>query len=978
MDEIRIRELPQKGSAISLSDLIIIEDEDGTKTIESSAFKSLIQQSLFFDTVEDMKSATLHENDIVRTLGYRNINDGGGAYYLITYSPTDVEDGIYIHYLHTSDTLRAHYIRDTSDINISQAGAYGDGVNDDFTIIQRMLNKGTMVAVPRKTYKVSGSLDVLSNTTIDLNGATIICNSAAAFTIGLDHEAKNITIKNGKFVGINGIELYTMASEITISNCEFYGSDDIVMSKAILINGASNVQIDNIKVGSLGKGEVRYGIYVSNGTGEDNEAHLNYNIQMSNLSIISSMAGINFSGTYIDKNISVVDFSIEGFYRDRTDKEMYGVIVGSNSDSISLSNGKIKNMSTAIVVTGIISAVVGLTDIMADDCDIMYNFASAGSTVHIYGLHRFTGNGYNTAYVFDRITSKIVMQGEFDADRESSKMERYIKTSLVGELVDVVSPIGRNKINVLSIDQLNNDSVTSSIPGYKNISLNLQFSGSITDLKFPSLSGQIVALYSDADGCVLTASTKIRVPSDITLSRFEPVVLRNNAGVWNMVQFGGSSDGTTGGGSGGGVIGTLDPLTIYLGDGTVNKTTYDGSTSKEVQITPSSIGAATKNHKHAVNEISGIPTYTKLPNPNKLIISVNGGETLGEDKFEYDGSEEITVNISGGSGGGSVDLSAYAKKKNLTGTGSISINRKEGTETGTNSVAMGTDNEASKDSSVAMGYLTKATGKYAAAWGNNNTASGEGSTATGLGNEAIGAYSEASGKATSAVGEVSFTMGTGTKAKGNNQFVFGRYNKEDENFVNIVGGGSADSVRSNIYTLDWNGNAVYTGTVTASEPTDDNHLTTKHYVDNTNKNLDNKITDVLTTIGTLSTIVQGFQSGTKITDWNNIKNNGFICTDAYTYDDDESEIPILNCPSSCEGERMIGISMLSFSEEQTYDGDSEIVISGGFVFAFSIDSQFDYNDDNTMCIPMYVRAYIGPDDGWDDWVKLSVGSGDYI
>ena len=83
MDEIRIRELPQKDNSVSLSDLVILEDADGTKTVEATAFKSLVQQSIFYDNIEAMKNATLKEGDIVKTLGYWEKGDGGGAYYQI-------------------------------------------------------------------------------------------------------------------------------------------------------------------------------------------------------------------------------------------------------------------------------------------------------------------------------------------------------------------------------------------------------------------------------------------------------------------------------------------------------------------------------------------------------------------------------------------------------------------------------------------------------------------------------------------------------------------------------------------------------------------------------------------------------------------------------------------------------------------------------------------------------------------------------
>lgn len=981
MDEIRIRELPQKGSSIALTDLIIVEDEDGTKTIEASAFKSMVQQSLFFDTVEDMKSASLHEGDIIRTLGYRNANDGGGAYYLITYSPTDVEDGIFIHYLHTSDTLRAHYIQSDAELNVIQAGAYANGKSDDFSVLQQLLDDKIAVVFPsNKTYKVSGSLEVPSDTTIDLNGSTFICESTAAFCIGLDTEAKNITIKNGKFIGINGIELYTNASEITISNCEFYGSDRVAMSKGIFINGASNVQINDIKIGAISKGEVKYGIYMSNGTGEDGNSHYNYNVQMSNLSIITSIAGIFFSGTYVDKNISVVDFSVEGYYRNRENNEVFGVIVGSNSDSISLSNGKIKNVTTALTVTGIISAVIALTDISVDDCDIMYNFASAGSTIHLYGLHRFTGNTTNNAYVFDRLTSDIVLQGVFDGDRDTSRLAGICKTSMVGDLVDVVSPVGRKKVSVTSLDQLTDESITNTIPGYKNVSLNLEFSGTITELNFPSLSGQVIALYSDVAGCILSNSTKLRVPSDITLSQYEPVLLRNNSGIWTMVQFGGSSDGTTGGGSGGSV-GEIESLSVYFGNNKDPELRYNGKSAKDLYITPAGIGASKLGHTHATNDITGIQNIipTSLKNPNPIKIHVNGGDELGVNYFEYDGTQAVEFNITAsGGGGGTVDLSAYAKKNNFTGTGYFSVNRKDSTEPGDNSIAMGLDSVASKEVSVAIGSEVSATAKAAVALGENTKATAEAATAKGANTTASGRYSETSGKDTYALGQASYAMGTGTNAHGNNQLVIGRYNADDTSgqYVHIVGNGTEAKNRKNIYTLDWSGNGIYIGTVTASEPTEDNHLTTKHYVDAADTNLNSRLTEALATLATLSAFVssaKGFtNTGYEVTDWDDVDANGIVYAD---------QSALNSPPSLMEGSTLIAFAILTFEKVQlvgqtTEEGEQEYesVLNSGMVIGFNPDDSFEVNDDGTMGFPFYIRQV--QYQSWGDWYKVYIGHGD--
>ena len=196
-------------------------------------------------------------------------------------------------------------------------------------------------------------------------------------------------------------------------------------------------------------------------------------------------------------------------------------------------------------------------------------------------------------------------------------------------------------------------------------------------------------------------------------------------------------------------------------------------------------------------------------------------------------------------------LNGYATKNNPVFTGSVSLGRKEGTTVGENSFTTGEDVEASGESSHAEGWSSKASGysSHAEGWsskasgdygphaeGNNTTASGSyGSHAEGNNTTASGNYgSHAEGSGTTASGESSHAEGNNTKASSEYQHVQGKYNIEDKNrkYAHIVGNGAGDAKRSNAHTLDWQGNAWYSGKVTASAaPVEDMDLTTKKYVD---------------------------------------------------------------------------------------------------------------------------------------------------
>ena len=155
-------------------------------------------------------------------------------------------------------------------------------------------------------------------------------------------------------------------------------------------------------------------------------------------------------------------------------------------------------------------------------------------------------------------------------------------------------------------------------------------------------------------------------------------------------------------------------------------------------------------------------------------------------------------------------------------------------------------------SNTTTGTINQAIGAYSHAEGGNliryinnyiampNTASGIASHAEGINTTASYNASHAEGMHSISSGEASHAEGYGTKASSNYQHVQGKYNVEDsqEMYADMVGNGTSDNARSNAYTLDWNGNAVYSGKVTVgSQPTNDNDLATKKYVDDNTSSL---------------------------------------------------------------------------------------------------------------------------------------------
>ena len=191
-------------------------------------------------------------------------------------------------------------------------------------------------------------------------------------------------------------------------------------------------------------------------------------------------------------------------------------------------------------------------------------------------------------------------------------------------------------------------------------------------------------------------------------------------------------------------------------------------------------------------------------------------------------------------------IPTYLMPKDLEILNSISFNRIG--DIGIGSAAIGYENTASNDFTFAMGIqttasapgahaeggLTVANASYSHAEGFKSASTGEYSHVEGIVCESSGQGSHAEGYYTVASGQRSHSEGCFTEAASQYQHVQGKYNVVDSNgvYAHIVGNGTGKNNRHNAYTLDWQGNAWYSGKVTTgATPVEDMDLTTKKYVD---------------------------------------------------------------------------------------------------------------------------------------------------
>lgn len=176
------------------------------------------------------------------------------------------------------------------------------------------------------------------------------------------------------------------------------------------------------------------------------------------------------------------------------------------------------------------------------------------------------------------------------------------------------------------------------------------------------------------------------------------------------------------------------------------------------------------------------------------------------------------------------------------------------TASGSDSHAEGSETTASGINSHAEGSCTIASAYYAHAEGWQTTASNMAAHAEGKLTTASGYYSHAEGKSTEASDEGAHSEGLETIASSSGSHAEGKFtiaasasshvqgiaNIEDANnvYAHIVGNGINTAIRSNAHTLDWDGNAwfsgdVYTGSTSGKNKDEGSKkLATEEYVNN--------------------------------------------------------------------------------------------------------------------------------------------------
>jgi len=204
-----------------------------------------------FNTLADLKSAPVVEGQLVRTLGYYTVGDGGGNDYTVVATGTGVDDGGC--FIDLDNGLQAEGVF-YGVAQIEQFGAIGDGVADDTSHVKNaLLCKKRLRSLPCKTYRITEILEITEFLSLKTAGSKFLLDysetSTPAFKLksGSSIDKLSFLVPSGKVINkvvvFEGEELHEIG-HISIS------SEDQQNNRASNYDAAVGFLSENIVVGS--------------------------------------------------------------------------------------------------------------------------------------------------------------------------------------------------------------------------------------------------------------------------------------------------------------------------------------------------------------------------------------------------------------------------------------------------------------------------------------------------------------------------------------------------------------------------------------------------------------------------------------------------------------------------------------------------------------------------------------------------------
>lgn len=537
MDSIKIRELEEK-SLVDSDNTMIVEDNTGTLQVPVSSLQKSLQASLYCQTVDDMKKSGYNEGDVICTLGYHSINDGGGATYIIENNPTDIGNDMTVISLLTSDVLKARLVYDKF-VSPIQCGAYGDGVHDDSKVIQALIDANIPLKFPKKIFCVDLSLYNIDFDFINFNGCTL----KGALSVFNQKGHGNLTLKNINFVCRGTVQI-NHNYKVIINNCTFSidpenKNEEHGQMQMLRFSDVDNVTISNCvfndsgvkKQFSLIETDTESGNININGCVFNNT--LNTPISTGCNTIIVSRCIFNtvedemYAYRFYNIEVGDTNLIVDDCYINNTEYNKQAFQIGSAD--MFISNTAFTNMGT-------------FGD-LENECNIIFNKLNS---IHM-------NSPSENKYIFERVHqyANIYIRGLVFYDTYNQTREKpicpynyYDSNRIIGKFHSPILnyssasatkiPITTSAMLLYMTDILANGSTVDK-PMYciTNIAIFLQFDkyGYIDNI-YNAIDGQVLAIYGNTNCYLNNGRGNIDIPnndgtySKIYLSEIKPIILK--------------------------------------------------------------------------------------------------------------------------------------------------------------------------------------------------------------------------------------------------------------------------------------------------------------------------------------------------------------------------------------------------------------------------------------------------------------------
>lgn len=207
-------------------------------TLENILLNYVNVTKVYNTTVEMLEDTNLKNGMKVKTLGYYEINDGGGADFIIL--SNELIENLQGLKINVDENLKALFIG--SELNLNQFGAKGDSISDDTEFIQNAINYCSennilLKAIENKTYLFSSTLSITNDyLDIDFNNATLKASS------NFSSESDNLININIPHSGIKTNEIIKSLKNLKID------ASFLNYSKVIRIDRLERATIKNLNI----------------------------------------------------------------------------------------------------------------------------------------------------------------------------------------------------------------------------------------------------------------------------------------------------------------------------------------------------------------------------------------------------------------------------------------------------------------------------------------------------------------------------------------------------------------------------------------------------------------------------------------------------------------------------------------------------------------------------------------------------------